>query len=77
VRDVDSAVKSARRAYKNVWSKMPGRERGKFLYRIARLLRLPNAAARSSAMIWSTAGLGERGARVPRSTRSLTVRALI
>ncbi|HKP92874.1 MAG TPA: aldehyde dehydrogenase family protein, partial [Chthoniobacterales bacterium] len=28
-RDVDLAVKSARKAYKNVWSKMPGRERGK------------------------------------------------
>src|SRR5438045_9524330 len=35
-RDVDLAVKSARRAYRNVWSKMPGRERGKFLFRIAR-----------------------------------------
>src|SRR6478736_4870623 len=29
-RDVDLAVKSARKAYRNVWSKMPGRERGKF-----------------------------------------------
>ena len=38
-RDVDLAVKSARRAYSNVWSKMPGRERGKFLYRIARLIQ--------------------------------------
>jgi len=38
-RDVDLAVKSARRAYRNVWSKMPGRERGKFLYRIARLIQ--------------------------------------
>ena len=38
-RDVDLAVKSARKAYKNVWSKMPGRERGKFLYRIARLIQ--------------------------------------
>ena len=36
--DVDLAVKSARRAYNNVWSKMPGRERGKYLYRIARLI---------------------------------------
>ena len=25
--------------YDNVWSKMPGRERGKFLYRIARLIQ--------------------------------------
>jgi len=37
--DVDSAVKSARRAYENVWSKMPGRERGKYLYRIARIIQ--------------------------------------
>ena len=38
-RDVDLAVKAARKAYKNVWSKMPGRERGKFLFRIARLIQ--------------------------------------
>ena len=38
-RDVDLAVKSARRAYEKTWSKMPGRERGKFLYRIARLIQ--------------------------------------
>ena len=37
--DVDLAVKAARRAYKNVWSKMPGRERGKYLYRIARFIQ--------------------------------------
>src|SRR5580693_9036241 len=36
--DVDKAVKSARRAYEKVWSKMPGRERGKYLYRIARII---------------------------------------
>jgi aldehyde dehydrogenase (NAD+) len=38
-KDVDLAVKAARRAYKNVWSKMPGRERGKYLFRIARLIQ--------------------------------------
>ena len=38
-RDVDLAVTSARRAYHNVWGKMPGRERGKYLYRIARLIQ--------------------------------------
>jgi len=38
-RDIDLAVKSAHRAYKNVWSKLPGRERAKFLYRIARLIQ--------------------------------------
>ena len=37
--DVDLAVKAARRAYEKVWRKMPGRERGKFLYRIARLVQ--------------------------------------
>jgi aldehyde dehydrogenase (NAD+) len=38
-RDVDLAVKSARRAYNKVWGKMSGRERGKYLYRIARLIQ--------------------------------------
>lgn len=37
--DVDAAVKAARRAYETVWSKMPGRERGKYLYRIARVIQ--------------------------------------
>ena len=37
--DVDTAVKSARRAYDKVWSKLPGRERGKYLYRIARIIQ--------------------------------------
>src|SRR5688572_21111015 len=38
-RDVDRAVKAARRAYENVWGKTPGRERGKYLYRIARIIQ--------------------------------------
>lgn len=37
--DVDAAVKAARKAYDKVWSKMPGRERGKYLYRIARIIQ--------------------------------------
>ncbi|MEY2409500.1 MAG: aldehyde dehydrogenase [Verrucomicrobiota bacterium] len=37
--DVDAAVGSARRAFEGVWGKMPGRERGKYLYRIARLIQ--------------------------------------
>jgi aldehyde dehydrogenase (NAD+) len=37
--DIDAAVKAARRAYERVWSKMPGRERGKYLYRIARIIQ--------------------------------------
>ncbi len=32
-------VKAARKAYDKVWSKMPGRERGKYLYRIARIIQ--------------------------------------
>ena len=38
-KDVDLAVKAARRAYKNAWSKTTGRERGKYLFRIARLIQ--------------------------------------
>ncbi|WP_353648329.1 aldehyde dehydrogenase family protein [Nakamurella sp. A5-74] len=34
--DVDTAVSVARKAYDDVWSRMPGAERGKYLYRIAR-----------------------------------------
>ena len=37
--DVDTAVRAARRAYERVWAPMPGRERGKYLFRIARLLQ--------------------------------------
>lgn len=37
--DVDLAVKAARNAYENVWSKLSGKERGKYLFRIARLIQ--------------------------------------
>ena len=37
--DVDAAYAAAKKAYDNVWGKMPGRERAKYLYRIARLLQ--------------------------------------
>lgn len=37
--DVDRAVRSARRAYQEVWSKLPGKERAKYLFRIARILQ--------------------------------------
>ncbi len=37
--DVDRAVAAARAAYEQVWSPMPGAERAKYLYRIARLLQ--------------------------------------
>lgn len=37
--DVDAAVKAARKAYDTVWSKLSGKERGKYIYRIARLIQ--------------------------------------
>ena len=37
--DVDRAVAAARRAYEKVWSKTSGADRGKYLYRIARLIQ--------------------------------------
>ncbi|TDV41485.1 aldehyde dehydrogenase family protein [Actinophytocola oryzae] len=36
--DVDRAVRAARRAYDRVWGKMPGAERAKYIYRIARMM---------------------------------------
>ena len=38
-KDVDLAVLAARNAYSKVWGKMPAAERGKYLYRIARILQ--------------------------------------
>ncbi|MFN2484221.1 MAG: aldehyde dehydrogenase family protein [Candidatus Limnocylindria bacterium] len=37
--DVERAVATARRAYGSTWSRLPGTERAKYLYRIARLLQ--------------------------------------
>lgn len=37
--DVDAAYQAAKAAYDNVWGKLPGRERAKYLFRIARLLQ--------------------------------------
>ncbi|GAA1094018.1 acyl-CoA reductase-like NAD-dependent aldehyde dehydrogenase [Nocardiopsis composta] len=37
--DVDRAVAAARRAYETVWRDMPGAERGKYLFRIARIIQ--------------------------------------
>src|SRR4051794_31914430 len=37
--DVDTAVKAARRAYDRVWGRMPGAERAKYIFRIARLIQ--------------------------------------
>ncbi|MCB0772039.1 MAG: aldehyde dehydrogenase family protein, partial [Flavobacteriales bacterium] len=51
--DVDAAVKAARKAYGTVWSKMPPAERGKYVYRIARLLQ---EKAREFAVVESMNG---------------------
>ncbi|MDG4784483.1 aldehyde dehydrogenase family protein [Micromonospora sp. WMMD1102] len=37
--DVDRAVRAARRAYDEVWGPMPGRDRAKYLFRIARIVQ--------------------------------------
>ncbi len=37
--DVDRAVRAARGAYDGVWSRLPGRERAKYLFRIARIIQ--------------------------------------
>ena len=51
--DVDLAVRSARNAYEKVWSKMPGSERAKYIYRIARALQ---EKAREFAIVESLDG---------------------
>ena len=38
-KDIDLAVKSARKAYNDVWSKMAPNERGKYIFRIARIIQ--------------------------------------
>ena len=38
-KDVDTAVVAARRAYDRTWSKLSGADRGKYLFRIARLVQ--------------------------------------
>ncbi|MGC5661293.1 aldehyde dehydrogenase family protein [Micromonospora sp. WMMD723] len=37
--DVDRAVRAARKAYEKVWGPMPGRDRAKYLFRIARIVQ--------------------------------------
>jgi aldehyde dehydrogenase (NAD+) len=51
--DVNKAVKAARGAYDKVWSKMAGKERGKYIFRIARILQ---ERAREFAIIESMDG---------------------
>ena len=38
-RDVDRAIAAARAAYDGAWGKMPGKERAKYLFRIARIIQ--------------------------------------
>ncbi len=52
-KDVDRAVKAARKAYEDVWSKMKPAERGKYIFRIARLIQ---ERARELAIIESLDG---------------------
>lgn len=52
-KDVDRAVKAARKAYNGVWSKMEPKERAKYIFRIARLLQ---ERAREFAVIESMDG---------------------
>lgn len=51
--DVDLAVKAARKAYNEVWSKLSGKERAKYIYRIARMMQ---ERAREFAVIESMDG---------------------
>ncbi|HEX5654341.1 MAG TPA: aldehyde dehydrogenase family protein [Chitinophagaceae bacterium] len=51
--DVDKAVGAARNAYEKVWKKMPAKERGKYIYRIARIIQ---EKARELAIIESLDG---------------------
>jgi aldehyde dehydrogenase (NAD+) len=38
-RDIDRAVAAARKAYEDGWRDMPGKERSKYLFRIARIIQ--------------------------------------
>ena len=51
--DVDKAVKAARNAYTDTWGRMPASERGKYIYRIARMMQ---ERARELAVIESMDG---------------------
>jgi len=51
--DVDAAVSAARRAYEKTWSRMDGAERGKYLFRLARIIQ---EHARELAVIESLDG---------------------
>ncbi|MHB1049356.1 MAG: aldehyde dehydrogenase family protein [Bacteroidota bacterium] len=52
-KDVDAAVNAAEKAYTSVWKKMSGKDRGKYIYRIARMIQ---ERAREFAVIESMDG---------------------
>jgi len=51
--DVDKAIKAARNGYEKWWKRMPARERGKYIFRIARIIQ---EQARELAIIESLDG---------------------
>jgi len=51
--DVDLAVRAARNAYEKTWSKLTGQQRGRYIFRIARILQ---ERAREFAVLESTDG---------------------
>ena len=63
--DVDRAVKAARTAYDKYWKDMPGKERAKYIYRIARMMQ---EKARELAVIESM-----DGGKVIRESRDVDV----
>lgn len=52
-KDVNSAVAAARKAYEKTWKKMPAKERGKYIFRVARMIQ---ERARELAIIESMDG---------------------
>jgi aldehyde dehydrogenase (NAD+) len=64
-KDVDQAVAAARKAQSGVWGKMPGKERAKYLYRIARIIQ---EKARELAILESI-----NGGKPIRESRSVDV----
>ena len=51
--DVDKAVRAARKAFQGSWGKMPANERGKYIFRIARMIQ---ERARELAVVESMDG---------------------
>ena len=76
--DIDMAVRAARRAFDGTWGRLSGAERGKYLFRIARILQ---ERAREFALLQDPrdteqvlAALGP-GQTTPRSLKGLSCRS--